>query len=352
MRQFITYDVMHVQLSIIIGLKGELTERGLQLRLHFDVTAIPPHETISGTELRLNYRPLHPPPTTTTTPRTGGNATPSNATQLRHLPRLKVAVSMATTDDRGAPVSSVLDSKTLRQRVVCSSSCWASFDVTKAVDLWRLMSSLNRGLRIAVSEVRKEGRREANDPSPSPSYLTTSYRFPGFGEGEEEEEGRPEVEPPLLIVYSNDGTSSATVQTKPDMTSSRRSRKRHRKRSAQTPTTTGSRKSGRKKDNRCRRHELHVDFAEVGWNDWIIAPAGYEAYSCQGDCPYYLPDNLNSTNHAVVQTLVHSVNPQLVPKPCCVPTSLKPISILYVDNSEKVIIKNYQDMVVEGCGCR
>ncbi len=24
----------------------------------------------------------------------------------------------------------------------------------------------------------------------------------------------------------------------------------------------------------CKRHPLNVDFAEVGWNDWIVAPPG------------------------------------------------------------------------------
>jgi bone morphogenetic protein 2/4 len=31
------------------------------------------------------------------------------------------------------------------------------------------------------------------------------------------------------------------------------------------------RKGGRKF---CKRHPLNVDFAEVGWNDWIVAPPG------------------------------------------------------------------------------
>ncbi len=37
---------------------------------------------------------------------------------------------------------------------------------------------------------------------------------------------------------------------------------------------------------------------------------------------------------------------------CCVPTELSPISMLYLDEYEKVVLKNYENMVVEGCGCR
>ena len=91
---------------------------------------------------------------------------------------------------------------------------------------------------------------------------------------------------------------------------------------------------------------------QVGWNDWIVAPPHYDAHYCHGECPFPLADNLNATNHAIVQTLVNSVNPSAVPRACCVPTELSPISMLYLDEYEKVVLKNYENMVVEGCGCR
>ncbi|CAK9304716.1 unnamed protein product [Gordionus sp. m RMFG-2023] len=102
----------------------------------------------------------------------------------------------------------------------------------------------------------------------------------------------------------------------------------------------------------CRRHPLYVDFSDVGWNDWIVAPPGYQAFYCSGECPFPLADHMNSTNHAIIQTLVNSVNRKLAPTVCCVPTEHSPISILYLDEYEKVVLKNYQDMVVVGCGCR
>ncbi|XP_052008949.1 bone morphogenetic protein 16 [Xyrauchen texanus] len=102
---------------------------------------------------------------------------------------------------------------------------------------------------------------------------------------------------------------------------------------------------------RCRRHPLHVDFKDVGWNKWIVAPSGYDAFFCLGECHFPLADHMNSSSHAMVQTLVNSVN-GAVPRACCVPTALSPIALLYLDQEERVVLKNYQDMVVEGCGCR
>lgn len=34
----------------------------------------------------------------------------------------------------------------------------------------------------------------------------------------------------------------------------------------------------------CCRDKLFISFAEIGWNDWILHPAGYDAYFCRGSC--------------------------------------------------------------------
>ncbi|NWZ71918.1 DERR protein, partial [Acrocephalus arundinaceus] len=102
----------------------------------------------------------------------------------------------------------------------------------------------------------------------------------------------------------------------------------------------------------CKPRRLYISFSDVGWENWIIAPQGYLANYCGGDCPFPLAAELNSTNHAVLQTLVHSLDPQGTPQPCCVPVRLSPISILYYDNSDNVVLRHYEDMVVDECGCR
>lgn len=40
------------------------------------------------------------------------------------------------------------------------------------------------------------------------------------------------------------------------------------------------------------------------FKDWIIAPEGYAAYYCEGECAFPLNSYMNATNHAIVQTLV------------------------------------------------
>ncbi|NWT34967.1 GDF3 factor, partial [Cardinalis cardinalis] len=116
------------------------------------------------------------------------------------------------------------------------------------------------------------------------------------------------------------------------------------RRSAPSPAVTAS--------PLCKPRRLYISFSDVGWENWIIAPQGYLANYCGGECPFPLAAELNSTNHAVLQTMVHSLDPRGTPQPCCVPVRLSPISILYYDNSDNVVLRHYEDMVVDECGCR
>ncbi|KAF1407621.1 Growth/differentiation factor 6, partial [Spheniscus humboldti] len=109
---------------------------------------------------------------------------------------------------------------------------------------------------------------------------------------------------------------------------------------------------GKKSRLRCSKKPLHVNFKELGWDDWIIAPLEYEAHHCEGVCDFPLRSHLEPTNHAIIQTLMNSMDPGSTPPSCCVPTKLTPISILYIDAGNNVVYKQYEDMVVESCGCR
>uniref|UniRef100_A0A8C5M250 TGF-beta family profile domain-containing protein n=1 Tax=Leptobrachium leishanense TaxID=445787 RepID=A0A8C5M250_9ANUR len=102
----------------------------------------------------------------------------------------------------------------------------------------------------------------------------------------------------------------------------------------------------------CRKRNLYIDFKDVGWHNWVIAPRGYMANYCHGECPYPLTELLKGTNHAVLQTLVHSTEPEITPLPSCAPTKLSPISMLYYDNNDNVVLRHYEDMVVDECGCK
>lgn len=202
---------------------------------------------------------------------------------------------------------------------------WESFDVLPAIRRWRSRPSQNHGLLLRLAHSNGKTVSFRNGRNDAGKTRSIERCFGGIGDASSSIDRRP-----LLVTYSDDNRDGSLSRAKRTIKKNRRKNRR----------------------SNCRRHPLYVDFNDVGWNDWIVAPSGYHAYFCQGDCPFPLADNLNSTNHAIVQTLVNSANPALVPRACCVPTDLSPISMLYNDEYDKVVLKNYQDMVVEGCGCR
>ncbi|OAF71736.1 Activator of meiotic APC/C protein 1 [Intoshia linei] len=101
----------------------------------------------------------------------------------------------------------------------------------------------------------------------------------------------------------------------------------------------------------CELHYINVNFYEIGWH-WIVDPPSYQSNYCQGMCNYPLPQKTNNSNHAMVQVLQHALRPNLIPAPCCVPTKLKPIDILYMDPYYRVMLKRFDEMIVTKCGCQ
>ncbi len=242
----------------------------------------------------------------------------------------------------GEPIHRLLDSRIVDVR----DEGWMTFDVLPALLRWREQPKRNYGLWLEMKRVNTEDlsdiqhfhlrpsrsrrrRRSASASSSSSERSDSDDENSALKAEQEQLDLRWASQQPLLVTYSDDGKSRVR--------SKRAAEKKHKRKG--------------RRDN-CRRQSLYVDFSDVGWNDWIVAPPGYHAYYCHGDCPFPLPDHLNTTNHAIVQTLVHSVNPGAVPRACCVPTELSSISMLYIDEYDKVVLKNYHDMVVEACGCR
>uniref|UniRef100_A0A3P8VPB2 Bone morphogenetic protein 10 n=1 Tax=Cynoglossus semilaevis TaxID=244447 RepID=A0A3P8VPB2_CYNSE len=107
------------------------------------------------------------------------------------------------------------------------------------------------------------------------------------------------------------------------------------------------------KVNHCKKQSLYVEFKDIGWDSWILAPPGYDAYECTGVCSFPLTKHVTPTKHAIVQTLVNINSPQKAARACCVPTKLDPISLLYLDETGVVTYKyKFEGMVVAECDCR
>ncbi|GFX05342.1 bone morphogenetic protein 3 [Trichonephila clavipes] len=103
----------------------------------------------------------------------------------------------------------------------------------------------------------------------------------------------------------------------------------------------------------CQKRKMVVSFAEIGWGDWIISPKTFDASYCSGVCPHPLKKSIQSSNHATIQGLIHSLGMKKnVPELCCVPNSLAPVSLLYYDQNKNIVLKSFPDMSVQNCSCR
>lgn len=97
-------------------------------------------------------------------------------------------------------------------------------------------------------------------------------------------------------------------------------------------------------ESRCCRYPLTVDFEAFGW-DWIIAPKRYKANYCSGECGIVFLQKYPHTH------LVQQANPRGSAGPCCTPTKMSPINMLYFNENEQIIYGKIPAMVVDRCGC-
>ncbi|XP_060019709.1 bone morphogenetic protein 6 [Lagenorhynchus albirostris] len=215
--------------------------------------------------------------------------------------------------------------------VWASEEGWLEFDITATSNLWVLTPQHNMGLQLSVVT------RDGLDISPRAAGLV----------------GRdgPYDKQPFMVAFFK--ASEVHVRSTRSAAGRRRQQSRNRSAPAQDVSRASSASDYNSSELKtaCRKHELYVSFQDLGWQDWIIAPKGYAANYCDGECSFPLNAHMNATNHAIVQTLVHLMNPEYVPKPCCAPTKLNAISVLYFDDNSNVILKKYRNMVVRACGC-
>ncbi|KFP42569.1 Bone morphogenetic protein 3, partial [Chlamydotis macqueenii] len=157
-----------------------------------------------------------------------------------------------------------------------------------------------------------------------------------------------------------DGKPYKTFQ--PQLAERAKSKKKQRKKNHRQKSQTLQfdeqtlKKARRKQWNEpryCARRYLKVDFADIGWSEWIISPKSFDAYYCSGECQFPIPKALKPSNHATIQSIVRAVGVVPgIPEPCCVPDKMSSLSILFFDENKNVVLKVYPNMTVESCACR
>lgn len=238
-----------------------------------------------------------------------------------------------------------------------TESGWEVFDLTDAVLRWRDLESTSHWLEL---QVKSEIESELQGEDKSAIFINLDIERSVGGKHE-----------PVLIVFSDnesdkdqskktipeDHTSlldvnEMLVDEKDDFDKQQNEALLMQMRS-NLIYDSAPRTRRNAKGNQCKRTALYVDFKEIGWDSWIVAPPGFEAYTCHGECEYPLLPQVTPTKHAIIQTLLNLKSPQKSSRACCVPTKLDPIPLLYENENGHVIFQHkYEGMVVAECGCR
>uniref|UniRef100_A0A8C3R0T6 Growth differentiation factor 7 n=1 Tax=Cyanoderma ruficeps TaxID=181631 RepID=A0A8C3R0T6_9PASS len=301
----------------------------LEQRYLFDISSLPEAEEVTGAELRI-LRSL---------PENRSLALSPEGT-FHHL-------LLATCPSRDGEEPRLLDSRAA-DILDTGSSRWEVFDVWEALRDQRERSLSGKLLCFLLRIVSDQSRqllppRQLGFGKPRPQPHERALLV-AFSRTQRKENLFKEIRDKIKAL------GSSPFLEPPDP--GQEAYPKRRKRRTTIAARSGGRGHGKKAKTRCSRKPLHVNFKELGWDDWIIAPLDYEAYHCEGVCDFPLRSHLEPTNHAIIQTLMNSMDPESTPPSCCVPSKLSPISILYIDSGNNVVYKQYEDMVVETCGCR
>jgi hypothetical protein len=190
---------------------------------------------------------------------------------------------------------------------------WESFDIRSAVRLWMEKPKQNYGLEIVcesqdISDIIDFNSVRSNMINDIFGYSLAETLLPNLSVYVQEKEilGRVKRSPEVYDCVQGDGES------------------------------------------RCCRYPLWVSFRDIGWNNWVVEPEGYQAYYCDGSCPHrYKPAH----TFAGIKSAIHLVNPAAAPEPCCTGTKLSPLTLLHYDEWGLLKVTQYSDMVVQECKC-
>ncbi|KAM6898599.1 growth/differentiation factor 2 [Lycodopsis pacificus] len=311
-----SFTVQDIPLSVTNGTKSKH-------RLQFNVS-IPNHEKITTAELQLFFFPEARPRVT-----------------CHHF---RATIKVYEVDYKDFTSTTQL---LVGKEVTGSESTWETFDVTTAIQSW-----IKSGHGATVFDVVVD-RKDC-----------------GASKGGEEGAGCLN-----MSVSVGNNTSAALIVFSDDLGSRRRETKKelremilHEEETIfhsgtdwnrgdqlpnEIPEVRHPRRQKRKAETEyCQRTSLKVNFRDIGWDSWIVAPPEYDAFECRGLCYHPLTDESTPSKHALIQAVMNLRNPKKANMACCVPIKLDPITVMYQENGRLTIRYLYEEMKVAECGCR
>lgn len=261
-------------------------------RMGFDISAVPPKVELTSAQLRLYQG--------------------ANSKNLNNHDDFTIKVYRVLPKKDGEREMQLVDSV----NTTAGQEGWITLNVTESMLHWIKHPEDNNGLHLSV------------DPHDRSSQQTKPEDIGVVGF-----EGEPEHQPFMVGFF---GRNARLIQpTLYDYNS------RHGKRDTSNQTVSSM----------CSVEHHYVSFENLRWHDWIIAPDGYNANYCSGECTYPPYARTDMTYHAIIQGRENQLYPENTRKLCCAPTKLSALNVIYLAGNQTVKLSTWENMAVEACGC-
>ena len=172
----------------------------------------------------------------------------------------------------------------------------------------------------------------------------------------------PAMHSPSLLLYLNDPSKqahqwSANQLDQEELKPKRRVGGRRRVRRESSPPWSKSletqlpdlRPSSEFKTNDCDLYDFRVRFSQLELDHWIVFPPKYNPRYCRGQCPNPLGSIYGSHIHTMVQNIIYERLDRSVPRPSCVPSHYRPLSVMIFEKDGSYVFKDLTDMVATRC---
>ncbi|KAK2820886.1 hypothetical protein Q5P01_023845 [Channa striata] len=252
-----SFSVQDITLSETNGTKSKY-------RLHFNIS-IPSHEKISRAELQLFF------------------FLDSMSSVTSHSFKTTVKVYNVDCNDLISMTQPLVG-----KEVTGSPSTWETLDVTTAVQNWSKTTNGEGVFDVVVDQkdcVVPDSRKEGAGCSHLSVSIgdNTSAALMVFSDdvGNRRRESKEELRE--MILHEEDSILHSGADW------NRGGQLSNEILEAQYP-----RREKRKAEREyCRRTSLKVNFKDIGWDSWIVAPPEYDAFECRGFCYHPLTDEFN-----------------------------------------------------------
>ncbi|KAL7307480.1 hypothetical protein TKK_0000659 [Trichogramma kaykai] len=205
------------------------------------------------------------------------------------------------------------------------------------IDIVRIEANRRGWLTIDVSDYLDRCANRGRE-------LVFRLELNGSGRGDRSKLLRFASQEAFVVAYYNESRNSRSLARSRLLTADRWKRSEPAWRKPRKKASEGA----------CRLRQLYVRFGDLqAMPDYVVAPDGFEAGYCAGGCRFPLSADARTTNHAVVQTMMHVLRPDRAPETCCAPSGYGDVAVLVVSRDAKThTIKRYPRMRVTECTCQ